>query len=600
MKKVKKRIASTVIALAMTCGMIVIPASAEAPVTTENTVIRGTDRYDTAFRVAQSVKKVYNVSKLNNIIIANGLNFPDALSGAYLATKTKAAIIFTDGTKGNIAKIENFMKANCTEKCNVFLLGGNSVVSADVEKALKGYTTKRLAGKTRYDTNLSILKNASASSESEFFICCGDNFPDALAASAVKKPIMIVNKNGLTSEQVSYLKTLKNKKFTIIGGEGAVPKKIETQLKKYGTVNRVFGANRYETCEAINEKYKLSTETAVFASGEKFPDALSGSALATATNGAIVLGEAPKSSATAPKYKSINPTKAYYLGDIAETMREQTNKPTGTVIKIVENVPIDGECTTQWGDGKAYNSSKTTSGGKAYYQTTIDFGNDINKANKVIFFDSNNNVVEVKYYGGGKEVYKGKKTIKTTFAWNYCVFYKEIEKYGDFTSDINSNGNGVAAEHPSQYVSAYLGIDELGVSVNGAAAVGEKAKAKAFIGNRATILNDSYCEDLTEQIKLKIKHYNPKTKKYVVVDSPIRMELYPPRGDTFGIVAMNDFKLSFTSSNASVVKMDSQTSCNYTIKGKGSATITCTIMPNFTPYTMVTKVAEIKIPVRIY
>lgn len=595
MKKVTKRITSAAIALAMACSMVVIPASAQAPFTTENTVIRGTDRYDTAFRVAQSVKKVYNVSKLNNIIIANGLNFPDALSGTYLAAKTKAPIIFTDNTTANLKKIKEFMKSNCTSNCKVYLLGGDAVVKATVEKGLQSekYTVKRLSGQTRYDTNLDVLKSTAASTESEFFICCGDNFPDALAVSAVKKPIMIVGKNGLTTNQVNYLKGLKNKKFTIVGGTGAVPEKIAAQLKKYGSVNRLYGVNRYETSNKVNEKYLSKASTAVYVNGTSFADALSGATLAISANGAIVLAQAPASEAALPSAK-FNPTKHYYLGDAAQITREFTNGSMASELHCIAEFKKDAQFFIQWNGGTAYNSKVVKSNGKTYYQATLKLDNS-NFERKIVFFKKGSktasgykpDTVVNTTYATYNDV-KGSVQLKTTYAWDYCVVYENINSIYDITSDINGNSS-----NKSQYYSSVVDIRTDGVQVYGPAAVGEKCQAKAFINGSARAIDNTYNKLLTSNVKINVKHYNPVTKAYVTVASPFDKEN--------DVVLFSDgtehkpciFDFKFTSSNSKVVKFTNSNNCTYTITGKGSATIKCGVYANGS------KIAEIFIPVTL-
>ena len=65
-------------------------------------------------------------------------------------------------------------------------------------------------------------------------ICSGYGFADSLSASASGRPILIVD-NSLSSEQLTYLKSINSRKYTIIGGYISVSRTVEVTLKGMGT-----------------------------------------------------------------------------------------------------------------------------------------------------------------------------------------------------------------------------------------------------------------------------------------------------------------------------------------------------------------------------
>lgn len=69
----------------------------------------------------------------------------------------------------------------------------------------------------------------------------------------------------------------------VLGGKGVAGAKGDYN------VNRISGKNRYETSLNVCRKFNLSSDTAVITSGENFPDALSGSALASKMDAPIIL-----------------------------------------------------------------------------------------------------------------------------------------------------------------------------------------------------------------------------------------------------------------------------------------------------------------------
>ncbi|MGH4118052.1 cell wall-binding repeat-containing protein [Clostridium sp.] len=86
--------------------------------------IGGANRYETSLNIC-------NTFKLNTdtIVIANGEQFPDALSGSALAAKRNSPIILTNGK--DIAKQKEYIdKSDCTK---IILLGGTAAIGKSVE-----------------------------------------------------------------------------------------------------------------------------------------------------------------------------------------------------------------------------------------------------------------------------------------------------------------------------------------------------------------------------------------------------------------------------------------------------------------------------------
>ena len=254
----------------------------------ENLVTRvsGSTRYETSYKIADVLKQKLGIDKFDAVIIATGKNFADALAGSYLAVEKNAAILLTNGKADNIAQLHEYIKTNVVANGMVYILGGEGAVPASVEN-ISGYTVKRLAGSSRYDTNIEILTEAGITGD-EILVATGKSFADSLSASAAKLPILLVKPNGtLNHAQKSILANMN--KIYIVGGDGAVSKAYEAELNNYGTVERVFGKSRYETSVAIANMFFGDVESVVVASGKNFPDGLCGGPLAAAMNAPLIL-----------------------------------------------------------------------------------------------------------------------------------------------------------------------------------------------------------------------------------------------------------------------------------------------------------------------
>ena len=254
----------------------------------------GDTRYETALKTADALKKSLKVDKFSDIIVADGNNYPDALAGSYLAKVKNAPLVLVDRSVASEKMIGEYIEKNLSDKGTVYLLGGSDVVTERFEKSLKGTDAKRLAGDTRYETNLEILNEAKASKE-DLLACTGEGFADSLSASAVGKPILLVDNRGLTKAQKTYLDKANVQDIYLIGGADVVSDKVGKELKSYdkdSKTERIAGDNRYKTSVAVAKAFfPDKCDTVVLAYGMKFPDGLAGGPLAISMESPLLLVE---------------------------------------------------------------------------------------------------------------------------------------------------------------------------------------------------------------------------------------------------------------------------------------------------------------------
>lgn len=162
-------------------------------------------------------------------------------------------------------------------------LTANAVDSEEIYKP----EVKRLEGETRFETAIKVSQTFTSSENA--ILAYGFNYPDALSASglskALKAPILLIQKDEISTEVKEELARLGVKNIYLVGGNQVIAKALEEELAKTYKVTRLWGEDRYETNKAINEevdklsegKYKEKPHK-VFAYGGNFPDAL------TATN----------------------------------------------------------------------------------------------------------------------------------------------------------------------------------------------------------------------------------------------------------------------------------------------------------------------------
>ena len=279
--------------------------------------IAGDNRYATSTAAADALKKSLGVDKFENIIVASGDDYPDALAGSYLAKVKNAPVMLVGKDSNTEADVKQYINKNLKKGGTVYLLGGTGVVTSRFEKSLGDLKVERLGGQTRYETNIAILKEAGVDKE-DLLVCTGEGFADSLSASAVGKPILLVAGSGVNDTQKKYLGSLKIKDIYLIGGTGVVSDKIGTQLKKYDQddkCERVAGQNRYLTSVAVAEEFfPKGSDSTVLAYAMNFPDGLAGGPLALSIKAPLILTDNSGYSEAVAYAKSAGIKKAAVLG----------------------------------------------------------------------------------------------------------------------------------------------------------------------------------------------------------------------------------------------------------------------------------------------
>ena len=275
------------------------------------------------------------------MIIATGVNekFADALAGSYLANIKGAPILLYTASglsEQNVAFIEENLSADGT----VYILGGTGAVPAEVEETLSAYTVKRLSGKTRYETNLAILKEAGVSDADEILVATGTNFADSLSASAVGLPLVLVDGKGtaLNAAQIEFLESVAGKKVTILGGTGAVSAEMEAAIEEVMGVDaeRISGKSRHNTSVMIAQKYFDAPEKALLTYAWNFPDGLAGGPLAYALGAPLLLTSAGSEDITNEYIEEAEIEAGYILGGDAAVSDETAKQ----VFALADNAVI--------------------------------------------------------------------------------------------------------------------------------------------------------------------------------------------------------------------------------------------------------------------
>ncbi len=210
--------------------------------------IAGDDRYATQVEIYRYGKSGYDGKNhwgSELAIVASGANFPDALSGSYLAVRKAAPIFLVDGSGEFNADQEEILLYTCFNQS--VLIGGTDVISDETYgfvEAASMATSKdaaahvvRIGGDTRYETSSLVAQwcvDQGYASWDKLSFVSGDVPYDALAGS------VLTAKRGSVMLLASYIHSSTFQKaisrayaintYSYFGGTSVFPESLRTYI----------------------------------------------------------------------------------------------------------------------------------------------------------------------------------------------------------------------------------------------------------------------------------------------------------------------------------------------------------------------------------
>ncbi|MFK5645558.1 cell wall-binding repeat-containing protein [Ornithinimicrobium sp. LYQ121] len=193
------------------------------------TRIAGANRYETAAMLASmfgETERVYVAAGEDNA-------FPDALSGSALAGAEGVPVLLVKS--GSVPSAVH-AALDALGRPAVTVLGGTSAVTDAV--AIELGADERLGGANRYETSASVAAAfgySAADPASHAYVATGENYPDALAASALAGsegvPVVLSKTASVPNVTVDALHELGLGWVHLVGGYTALSQAVETRLE---------------------------------------------------------------------------------------------------------------------------------------------------------------------------------------------------------------------------------------------------------------------------------------------------------------------------------------------------------------------------------
>ncbi|MFB2555616.1 cell wall-binding repeat-containing protein [Herbiconiux liangxiaofengii] len=280
---------------AILAGGVIAPAGAATPGVER---ISGADRY--AVSAAISANTFTGPDPVPIAYVVSGEVFSDALSASALAGLRGGPVLLT--TKNAVPEAVR-TELSRIDPVKIIVLGGAATISDAVYQELRKLspTVTRIGGADRFEVSASAVHDYYSATTPRpavpmSFVASGANFPDALSGAAaaghLSGPVLLTSKDRLPDSVLTELKEEKPKSIRVLGGPNSVDQSVIDTLTSGVTTDtaRVPGADRFAVSAKISEtSFGERVPVVYIASGEVFPDALSGSAAAIAKEAPVLL-----------------------------------------------------------------------------------------------------------------------------------------------------------------------------------------------------------------------------------------------------------------------------------------------------------------------
>ena len=219
-------------------------------------------------------------------ILAQVNQFPDALAGAPLAYKMQAPILLSPSS-GLTEEVRAELKRLAPK--TIYLLGGTAALSSNIKTELdKKYEVKRLYGYSAEGTAVAVARELGTKGRA--VVASVRYFQDALVISAWAArqgiPILLTESSNLSGDTQTVLRELNVTQTLVIGGTAVVGANV---MKSLPFPKRISGDTAYDTAAAVLQAYPPTTSKLEIATGENYPDALTGAVRAAFYGSMVVL-----------------------------------------------------------------------------------------------------------------------------------------------------------------------------------------------------------------------------------------------------------------------------------------------------------------------
>lgn len=275
--------------------------------------IAGDHRYATAALLSEAFETA------EVVYVATGELFPDALAAAAVAGAQDVPVLLT---RGDLVPASTRAALERLQPSRIVVLGGEETIQPGVFEVLDDLAADgatRLAGDHRYHTAAMVAEHFEPGVP-VVYLATGTAFPDALAggarAGAQDGPVLLSRPDRVPASTLAALERLQPERIVLLGDEQALDAGVAEVIAGFApVVERVFGDDRYGTAAALSAELPTGLPVVYLATGQNFPDALAGSAVAASQRVPVLLSRPDLvPAATLAELARLRPQRVVLLG----------------------------------------------------------------------------------------------------------------------------------------------------------------------------------------------------------------------------------------------------------------------------------------------
>jgi len=254
----------------------------------------GRTSIETAVTAAQALWSDKNTTRegfrpAKTVVLTRNDHFGDGLVGVPLAAAKQGPLLLSERDRlpaATAAEMTRILPKGAT----VYVLGGALAIKASVEQQIRalGFTVKRLAGASQYETAIAIANETNPNPKHILF-ATGRSYYDALAAgpAAANMNAVVLLTDGvrLPGSVKTYLSQHKAADVWGTGGPAATALYQDGDRPYY----QVQGRDAVDTATTVARTFFHPPQVAGIATTASFHDAMSGGALLASAHGPILL-----------------------------------------------------------------------------------------------------------------------------------------------------------------------------------------------------------------------------------------------------------------------------------------------------------------------
>lgn len=271
----------------------------------------------TRFETAKIISEYCHGGVVNNVILATGNEFADALSASVLAQEKEAPILLVDSSVAKSKDAFDYVRQHLDLQGTVYIIGGQGIISAEFEEELNdlGYRNIiRIAGLDRYDTSYRIASSLERP-VSMVVISSGEQYSDALSISSFAAgnswPILLTTQGSLPAVMQGYLLDKNPEQVYITGGTGIISLDVQVQIQNllpHASIRRFMGESRFDTNVLLAQTFAPKPAKVYLTTGYGFADALAGTTVAAIDGDPIVFID--------PSLRTLPKAAAHYFAEL--------------------------------------------------------------------------------------------------------------------------------------------------------------------------------------------------------------------------------------------------------------------------------------------